>query len=88
MRPYAIHTALLHRLFAFLLVLAAGAAFAAPGDTDLIVKTRIPGGSNHANRVIVQPDGKYLTAGVARFGTLQFVVTRYNADGSIDTGFG
>jgi uncharacterized delta-60 repeat protein len=73
-------------LFASLLF-ASGAAHAAGGTLVGKTLTRVPGGNNFANRAIVQPDGKILIAGGARFGTLQYQITRYNADGTLDTGF-
>jgi uncharacterized delta-60 repeat protein len=88
MRPFRLVSALLARIAALAALVVAIPALAAPGDTDLIVKTHIANARNEANAIIVQPDGKYLTAGYARFGTLQFTVTRYNANGTIDTAFG
>src|SRR5215831_3431993 len=86
MSPRFIRNVLLSLILGLLFFTSLMAA-AAPGDTDIMVKAHIPGGNNVANAVIVQPDGKYLTAGYARFGTLQFTVTRYNTDGTVDTTF-
>ncbi|MGF1472591.1 MAG: hypothetical protein ACFB50_12750 [Rubrobacteraceae bacterium] len=50
------------------------------------------GGSftSEANAVVLQPDGKIVAAGLGGVGpdNQQFVLTRYNADGSPDTSFG
>ncbi|MGQ0595212.1 MAG: hypothetical protein ACT4QB_22015 [Gammaproteobacteria bacterium] len=43
------------------------------------------GGSDRANAVALQPDGKIVAAGVS--GTA-FALVRYNPDGTLDTGFG
>jgi len=61
-----------------------------PGDLDHsfgsagVVRTDF-GGSDLANAVAVQPDGKIVAAGTT--GTA-FALARYNADGSLDTSFG
>jgi len=73
-------------LFASLLF-ASGAAHAAAGTLIGKTLTRVPGGNNFANRAVVQPDGKILIAGGARFGTMQYQITRYNTNGTIDTTF-
>ena len=73
-------------LFASLLF-ASGAAQAAGGTLIGKTLTRVPGGNNFANRAVVQPDGKIIIAGGARFGTMQYQITRYNTDGTIDTTF-
>lgn len=57
------------------------------------VSTDFYGNSDQARRVRIQPDGKIVVAGLATAGTLvtadaDFAVARYNADGSLDTGFG
>lgn len=45
--------------------------------------------SDEINKIVVQPDGKILTAGMSYDGTKgSFAVARLNADGSFDTGFG
>ncbi|MCZ7624563.1 MAG: delta-60 repeat domain-containing protein [Candidatus Methylomirabilis sp.] len=43
-----------------------------------------------ARALVLQPDGKLVAAGVAdaNFGTPDFALARYNADGSLDTTFG
>src|SRR5262249_46633697 len=48
------------------------------------------GGSESAQAVAVQPDGKVVVAGDFRTPSLAegFVLARYNADGSLDTSFG
>ena len=62
-----------------------------PGDsfgTAGKVVTR-PGTSNNAATcVAIQPDGRILVGGYARvWSSDQFVLVRYNADGTLDTGF-
>jgi uncharacterized delta-60 repeat protein len=47
--------------------------------------------SDGANSLVLQPDGKIVVAGQAWDSTISghdFAVVRYNADGSLDTGFG
>ena len=48
--------------------------------------------SNSVSAVVVQPDGKIVTAGRGQFPntttSFDFVVVRYNGDGSLDTSFG
>jgi uncharacterized delta-60 repeat protein len=68
-----------------------GVAGAAPGDLDAsfggdgIVTTRIDGGQDSAEALVVQGDGKLVAAGSA-FRVV--AVTRYNEDGSLDPSFG
>jgi uncharacterized delta-60 repeat protein len=45
------------------------------------------GGSDFANAVALQPDGKILLAGGCSAGGLDFCVVRLNADGSLDASF-
>ncbi len=61
------------------------------------VTTDILGGYDQANAVAIQPDGKIVVAGTARevpcnayyiFCAGSFAVTRYNSNGTLDTGFG
>lgn len=75
----------------------AGLAYAAPGDLDTsfgangFVTTNIPKGTSTANGVAVQPDGKIIAVGHVSntdFGKSNFVVTRYNPDGTLDATFG
>ncbi|MET7518168.1 calcium-binding protein [Streptomyces sp. NPDC005480] len=73
-----------------------GAAVAAPGDLDPgfgsggKVLTGL-GGNDHANDVAAQPDGKIVSVGASADSSgleSDFALTRHNADGSLDTGFG
>lgn len=53
----------------------------------------LQGAQEFANAVLVQPDGKILVAGSARqgqnkFAPIQGAIARFNANGSLDTGFG
>jgi uncharacterized delta-60 repeat protein len=61
----------------------------APGfDTDGIVTTPIGNDSDQANAVVLQPDGKIVTAGSTNDGgNYEIAVVRYNADGSLDLSF-
>src|SRR5262249_23103687 len=47
-------------------------------------------GNSYANAVVVQPDGKIIAAGQATFSQTgrDFLLVRYNADGSPDSSFG
>ncbi|MEJ7624607.1 MAG: carboxypeptidase regulatory-like domain-containing protein [Pyrinomonadaceae bacterium] len=56
---------------------------------DGIVNTPIGPGNDVAQAVAIQPDGKIVVAGYSFNGTYDdFAVVRYNADGSLDSGFG
>src|SRR4051812_37317373 len=79
-------TSRLSSLLLALLLLAAHASFAGGAFIGKTL-TRIPGGDNFGTRALVQPDGKVIVVGAARLGTMQFQVTRYNGDGTLDTGF-
>src|ERR1700716_920066 len=60
------------------------------GNKGLVV-TRSTQRSFVANALALQPDGRILVAGMVSdlsTASLQLAVARYNADGSIDTGFG
>ncbi|HEX3096266.1 MAG TPA: Ig-like domain repeat protein [Usitatibacter sp.] len=63
------------------------AAAAGPGTLEQVNFGRIPGGDNKALAATTQADGKIVTAGYAFLGTKQFSLTRYNANGSVDTAF-
>lgn len=73
-------------------------AFAAPGDLDLTfgrggtVTTDFTASNDIANAAALQADGKIVAVGIRFVGisaaTGDFVVARYNADGSIDRTFG
>ncbi len=57
-------------------------------DGDGIVTTNILD-SDNANAIVLQPDGKIVVAGSTYIsGISDFVVVRYNSDGSLDTSFG
>ena len=83
-------------LLASLVLVVAGlggaAALAAPGDQDASfdgdgVRTIDYGGVDIANEVLVQPDGKIVTAGHGNL-NLDFMVSRLTPDGSPDASFG
>ncbi|MFM7426020.1 MAG: DUF4347 domain-containing protein [Elainella sp.] len=71
-------------------------AILAPGSLDPafgtggVVITDFGDASADANEVIVQPDGKLVVVGTTfpDNGNNDFVLTRYNSDGTLDTGFG
>ena len=55
------------------------------------VSTQIGSPDDRANAVVIQPDGKIVTAGATlnqKGTTSDFALTRYNPDGSPDTSFG
>ncbi len=53
------------------------------------VTTAIGTGSDEANSVLVQADGKIVVGGYAEVGQgISFALSRYNADGTLDTTFG
>ncbi|MBI2723023.1 MAG: T9SS type A sorting domain-containing protein [Bacteroidetes bacterium] len=81
----------------FIILLLLSAVFNAqvPGDLDNtfgtggIVKPVIGTGKNRANSVVVQNDGKLLVGGSNYIGpAADFLVSRYNTDGSLDNTFG
>ncbi|MBA2945460.1 DUF11 domain-containing protein [Streptomyces himalayensis] len=81
-------------LSAVLVLFCPGVALAAPGDldptfdTDGKVTTDFAGRFDQANGVVVQPDGKIVTAGQSStFAGGDFALARYNTDGSLDTSF-
>jgi uncharacterized delta-60 repeat protein len=60
------------------------------GD-DGLVQLSFPGHNDQANAVTIQPGGKILVAGTSLNATTQtyeFLVARFNTDGSLDTSFG
>ncbi len=58
-------------------------------DLDGKARTDFFGLDDIANAVALQPDGKIVLAGTARVGfDLSIALARYNASGSLDTGFG
>ncbi len=79
-------------------LLFATSAIAAPGDLDLTfgqggeVTTDFKGSNDIANAAALQSDGKIVTAGIRFVGssavTGDFLVARYNPDGTIDRTFG
>jgi uncharacterized delta-60 repeat protein len=79
--PYLVHALL------FVLALAA-APLAAAVTLVSTTLTPIPGGDNVSTRALVLSDGKILVVGHARYGYRKFALTRYNADGSLDTTYG
>jgi uncharacterized delta-60 repeat protein len=51
------------------------------------VSTDFGGGDDHGHSVVMQPDGKIIVAGFAINDSGDFLLARYNADGSLDTTF-
>lgn len=69
-------------------------AMAAPGDLDATFGTggkvfsNNPSSTEEGRAVVIQPDGKIIVAGFHNLdGTFDFMVARYNPDGSPDTTF-
>ena len=57
-------------------------------DTDGKLTTAIGSGNDQANSVAIQNDGKIVVAGQSLNGSnYDFAITRYNANGSLDTSF-
>lgn len=89
-------TTILPRLFLLPLLLAASlSAVAGPADLDPTFGTfgkviSSPDGSNQTwgNGIAVQADGKIIMSGESGAAHTNIMVARYNADGSLDTGFG
>ena len=54
-------------------------------DSDGLVTTDLNGGDDQANALAIQTDGKIVVAGFTN--NSNFVIARYNTDGSLDTGF-
>ena len=69
-------------------------AAALPGDLDLTfggtgtVTAAIGSGDDTGNCMVIQNDGRIVVAGYSRNGSNEdFALVRYNADGTLDTGF-
>ncbi|MGE3971100.1 MAG: beta strand repeat-containing protein, partial [Porticoccaceae bacterium] len=58
------------------------------GGGDGMVTTPVLASSDVAQALAVQADGKIVVAGWALSGNQDFALVRYNADGTLDTGFG
>ncbi len=56
-------------------------------DTDGIITTPIGTGNDFAQAVAIQSDGKIVVAGSGRGANDDFIVSRYNPNGSLDTTF-
>jgi uncharacterized delta-60 repeat protein len=65
-------------------------AFGSAGKVSLSIGPGAPGNGARAQALAIQPDGKIVVAGFAwQVGTsIDFAVTRFNQDGSLDQGFG
>ncbi|MDD4747847.1 MAG: delta-60 repeat domain-containing protein, partial [Salinivirgaceae bacterium] len=65
-----------------------------PGDFDTtfgdngVIMTAIGNNFGMSSDLALQPDGKVIVVGRARFGTYQFTMVRYNPDGTLDPTFG
>jgi uncharacterized delta-60 repeat protein len=77
-----------------LVIALANPAAAPPGDLDTTfdgdgkATTDFAGGTDEAHAVAIQADGRIMAAGFAVVsGTFDFALSRYNADGSLDTTF-
>jgi uncharacterized delta-60 repeat protein len=65
------------------------ATFGGIGFVQLDPHPAVVSDTDRADAVAVQPDGKIVLAGRAKAsGTMNFVVIRYNVDGTLDTSFG
>lgn len=54
-----------------------------------LVRIGAPSSTDQYNAIVTQPDGKILAAGYTdQFGSILGLLTRFNADGSLDTPFG
>ncbi|MBL4731674.1 MAG: DUF4347 domain-containing protein, partial [Rhizobiaceae bacterium] len=58
------------------------------GGGDGITLTNVPGNYDRANSVGLQSDGKIIIAGMVRNGNDDFLIARYNTNGTLDTSFG
>lgn len=84
---------ILHPLLFGILIIGLASSFGlgAPGDLDTSfgvggkVVTPVGSGRDLAQAIAVQPDGKMVVVGSAQN---DFAVLRYNADGTLDSGFG
>ncbi len=82
----------LSRILSVLIMILAAqqSLFAAPGDLDPAfgtggkVLTNIGSSAVTGRGMVIQPDGKFVVAGAAN---LDFLVVRYNTDGTLDTTF-
>jgi len=79
---------LLVSFFVLLIACAATSVRAAPGDVIRKVMTQLPAGQSAGTNAFVQSDGKIVVTGTASWGQNVFALTRYNADGTLDTAFG
>jgi uncharacterized delta-60 repeat protein len=81
-------------LTAFLIWIVAGYGIGAPGDPDTTfggtgkLRFGFKSGDDSANGAVTQPDGKLIVVGGTPNGDGDFLVMRYNADGSLDQSFG
>ena len=61
------------------------------GNAGKVVMSMSPGLASDVSAMALQPDGKIIAVGVGWpvvFTSFDFLVARYNADGTLDTGFG
>ncbi|MGW1713098.1 calcium-binding protein [Streptomyces sp. NPDC002156] len=95
-RSWAARTGVVATVGLALVLVLPGTAIAAPGDLDPTfssdgkVLTDFADG-DQARDVAVQPDGKIVSVGASTDESLlesRFALTRHNADGTLDTGFG
>jgi uncharacterized delta-60 repeat protein len=83
------------RFLAYVLALACASLHAFPGSLDTTfsgdgkVSLSVTSGSDRANAMALQPDGKILLAGTCDGdGNVRFCLVRFDGDGSLDSGFG
>ena len=88
-----------YRFISYFLILAAfvlqaNSALAGAGDLDTTFGTngKVRGGfkrgNDEVNAMVTQADGKLIAVGTTPNGDPDFLVARYNTDGSLDTSFG
>lgn len=79
---------------AFIFLAAVGSAIAVPGELDTTfngtgkIRFGLKRGDDRATGTATQSDGKLIVVGSTPNGDTDFLVARYNTDGSLDTTFG
>ncbi|MCP4286227.1 MAG: hypothetical protein GY792_17560, partial [Gammaproteobacteria bacterium] len=58
------------------------------GNGGIVITDFNGGGDDQVRAITIQDDGKILVAGNTTSGNSDYVLARYNTDGSLDTGFG
>ena len=63
-------------------------SFGQAGTGKIVTLVSTIGGGSIATRVAVQTDGRIVVGGYAMFSNFDFILVRYNADGTLDNTFG